>query len=128
MYFEDLSEYVYSGAFGSNRVVNVGWLDTNHQFRTAECSNELLDRLFDLCLSPVNVTRGFHQCSFCVPDPWGIEVIRNSQRVRLGSAEIRVSGDGGIVYASPDLIFHYVEVHQYSPPEEFVNAVLRSTN
>jgi hypothetical protein len=42
----------------------------------------------------------------------------------LGSAEIRVPGSGGRIYAAPDLIYHYVEAHGYRPPDEFVEAVM----
>ena len=43
----------------------------------------------------------------------------------LGSAEIRVLGGGGKVYAAPNLIYHYVAKHKYRPPEEFIEAVMR---
>ena len=32
------------------------------------------------------------------------------------------------IYAAPNLIYHYVAVHHYSPPEEFVEAVLHGPN
>jgi hypothetical protein len=42
----------------------------------------------------------------------------------LGSAEIRIISGQGQLYASPNLIFHHVVGHDYSPPPEFVRAVL----
>jgi len=42
----------------------------------------------------------------------------------LGSAEIRVISGQGQLYAAPNLIYHYVVSHNYSPPPEFVLAVL----
>jgi hypothetical protein len=27
------------------------------------------------------------------------------------------------VYAAPNLIYHYIEVHHYKPPDEFLNAL-----
>jgi len=29
-----------------------------------------------------------------------------------------------VVYAAPDLIYHYVVEHHYCPPDEFIQAVL----
>lgn len=31
-----------------------------------------------------------------------------------------------MVYVAPELILHYIEAHLYKPPDEFINAVLRS--
>jgi hypothetical protein len=42
----------------------------------------------------------------------------------FGSAEIRVPGKGNIVFAAPEMIAHYVIMHEYRPPEEFIEAVL----
>ena len=38
----------------------------------------------------------------------------------LGSAEIRSFSNRGAIFAAPNLIFHYVSVHHYNPPEEFI--------
>lgn len=43
----------------------------------------------------------------------------------VGGAEIRVTGADGTVYATPDMIIHYVERHQYKPPDQFIAAVMR---
>jgi hypothetical protein len=41
------------------------------------------------------------------------------------AAEIRIRGLG-VVYAAPNLVSHHVAVHDYMPPQEFVEAVLKS--
>jgi hypothetical protein len=43
-------------------------------------------------------------------------------RQRSSNGEIRVSGEG-IVFAVPVLIVHYIEVHSYLPPAQFLKAV-----
>ena len=43
--------------------------------------------------------------------------------MHLGSAEIRVQGIDGAVYAAPNLIYHYMANHNYLPPEEFLGAI-----
>ena len=44
-------------------------------------------------------------------------------RLYLGSAEIRVFGPRGKIYAAPNLLFHYVTAHHYKPPVEFLQAL-----
>jgi len=34
-----------------------------------------------------------------------------------------VDGVGGITYAAPDLIYHYIRAHDYAPPEQFTAAL-----
>jgi hypothetical protein len=41
----------------------------------------------------------------------------------LGSAEIRVPGANGRIYAAPDLIYHYMKDCNYLPPREFLEAI-----
>lgn len=139
MYFEDLTSYrygvsdeassliylksfVFRHIFNRN-LINIGWLHSKYTFHRRKSDEPFLDKLFNLCLFPVEKTRGYHVCPFC-KSSFGLEVERNGQKVILGSAEIRVRGLEGKVYAAPNLIYHYVEAHEYSPPEEFIDAVL----
>src|SRR5262249_8758090 len=57
------------------------------------------------------VTWGYHECEFC-------------GKAR-SSSEFEVPGLG-VVYCAPDMITHYVEEHEYRPPQEFIDAVLVS--
>ncbi|MGE7389935.1 hypothetical protein ACQKM2_31090 [Streptomyces sp. NPDC004126] len=63
-------------------------------------------------------TRGFHSCPFCASRVFGSRVSHPQ-----GSAEIWVMG-GDVAYAAPELIAHYVEAHNYLPPNAFIQAVL----
>jgi hypothetical protein len=44
-------------------------------------------------------------------------------RLKLGDAEIIVFGKRGKFYIAPNMIYHYVTVHHYKPPEEFIQAL-----
>jgi len=125
MHFKDLSLYVYDGRV-DEKVLNVGWLDEKHPYKTKEASEDFLNQLFSICQTPVNTTRGYHQCPFCKLKSIGTKAENGLDTIILGSAEIRVEGQRGIVYAAPNLIYHYVETHGYLPPEEFIAAVLAS--
>jgi hypothetical protein len=63
--------------------------------------------------------------------PWRVDARHRSNTAQhngeqrlIGSAEIRVFGKEGAIYAAPTLIYHYVEQHHYKPPADFVHALL----
>lgn len=103
------------------KALSVGWLDATHPFPTAEPSAELLESLWRYCSLSVARTRGLQPCVFCSTD----FVVEEGEGVRLllGSAEIRVIGPTGELFAAPDLIYHYVLKHHYRPPDEFLRAL-----
>ena len=122
MYYPDFTLYCYIKKEAAN-VLNIGWLETPHPFPTKKASEELLDALFEKCLTLVNATRGVHECQFCDVPTWGVEVSRHGKGVFLGNAEMRVKATDGRVYAAPNLIYHYVSEHDYDPPQEFIQAL-----
>ncbi|MCA9938301.1 MAG: hypothetical protein KC418_06645 [Anaerolineales bacterium] len=124
-YFADLSPYTYHARSQRENTWNVGWLDAAHPFSRGEVSAPFLSQLWAFCGAPVVQMRGFHTCELCNAD--GLEMLvvqRDGESRRLGAAEIRVFAPDGRVYAAPDLIYHYVAVHGYCPPDAFVTAVL----
>jgi hypothetical protein len=100
----------------------VGWLEHPAEFNQGVAPVELLPKLRQLVESarekyPHYYFRGVHACSLCAaagcegPGPvWSQENI-----FVPGSDEVFVA-PGGIV--------HYVEEHNYLPPDEFIKAVL----
>ena len=121
-YFPDLSAYKYASTEGSVPTRNIGWLERGASFPVAEPTNELLDRLWRYCSLSVLPTRGLHPCPFC--ERVGIVAEREGSKVLLGSAEIRIfDGAGTVAYAAPNLVYHYVAVHHYLPPAEFLEAI-----
>lgn len=107
-YFVDLSPYP-----GINEGINVaiGWLSLKHDFQKGQVSKEVIVRLQAFCKEPAYVTFGYHKCEFC-----------NNV---IGSGEIVVVGKDKL-YFSPTLIVHYIQEHNYLPPEEFIEAVLNT--
>ena len=139
-YLEDLSEYTYARSEGYRPVTKaVGWLGRGHEFEIAPPSEELLD-LWQYWKVGVEQMRGHHTCEFCpsaisaahdLPslmaalkqDGLGHRATRKGEQLVLGSAEIRVFGEAELIYAAPNLIYHYVLLHQYKPPKDFVRAM-----
>ncbi|QGM47656.1 hypothetical protein [Methylocystis heyeri] len=121
-YYEDLSEYSYhGGAFHRPGTWNVGWLGLGHEFQKAEPTKEVLDKLWRFCRISVAQMRGIHDCEFCGDDSYYAE--RDGEALLLGTSEIRVFSPTGKIYAAPTLIYHYIEHHNYRPPDEFIQAL-----
>jgi len=136
-WFPDLSQYTYMQDSylreltpeGQDTQVklNVGWLDSGHDFPVGEPPAGFLDDLAQLCATNAHArTRGWHRCNLPheqqLEYPFTIKVDGN--QIPLGSAEIRVSSADGTMLTAPNLVWHYVDYHRYLPPPEFVEAVL----
>ncbi len=123
-YFKDLSPYSYFKypQQCAGEQVNVGWLDREAPYLRGNADPDLIAKLLALCKWPVKRTRGWHNCHFCREYP--VRVADSDGRFCLGDGEIRVPGkDGKIIYAAPNLIYHYVVTHRYLPPAEFLEAL-----
>lgn len=105
--------------------LNVGRLGRESRFEVGEPEPGLADALPALArFHRVHVTRGWHGCELCGPGAeYPVSEPSAAGEVTLGSAEIHVPGVDGIVYAAPNLVFHYVVRHHYRPPAAFVRAV-----
>ena len=96
----------------------VGWLSSDHPYPRGPVPAEFLPALRTLrarwhaildLLSWWPACMGVHQCEFC--------------RDCLDNGDIAVPS-GTLLFVSPTMLVHYVEVHGYLPPADFINAVL----
>jgi hypothetical protein len=123
-HFADLTPYSYGAATSPDvDASNIGWLASGIDFTATAPDPQFVDRLWRFCKIAVGQTRGLHECELCHSREANVPR-RNGEELLLGSAEIRVVGDHGQLYAAPNLIYHYVVSHNYSPPPQFVRAVL----
>jgi hypothetical protein len=95
------------------------------KYAVGEVPGNFLEKLLIYCQHPVFLSMGYHECNICGMPSESIRFPDGGYAV-LGSAEIRVFGKNGVVYASPDMIYHYVILHKYTPPDEFIISVLES--
>jgi hypothetical protein len=121
-WFADLTPYVYGSiTSGTATTVNIGWLRHGRVYPTGDAPVEFVERLKELTeLASVQQTRGFHECDLCSQG--------DHESRAHGSSEVRAVGANGIRYAAPSLVYHYVAVHGYRPPQGFVDAVLRAAH
>ncbi len=121
MYFADLSPCRYYG-------LSVGWLEKGHDFPRGTVSDAFLKRLLERCRRPTIRHRGPHCCDFCPSLQEAraacVQELPDGQRVSLGSGVIRVNPRHGVAFVAPTLVYHYIQAHQYLPPQGFIEAVI----
>lgn len=61
---------------------------------------------------------GLHDCEFCIPP----DTAKSSCEKTL------VDKANKIKYILPEMIFHYIEVHQFKPAEEFIKFIMSQGN
>ncbi len=92
----------------------VGWLEYGKPYSTGVIDVQVLNRLTELRVNawePVHFS-GYHRCDLC-----------SGEQGPVGINNLFIPGDG-FLYVSPELIVHYITVHQYAPPAEFCATVL----
>ncbi|MFJ9940425.1 DUF7919 family protein [Streptomyces erythrochromogenes] len=124
-YYRDFSRYTYSDSIIPD--LNVGWLGRWRGFETGGAGLEFMEVLALQAAMPRNLTRGSHPCYFCSKLRLrGVMVSAREFRAEypLGNGEIHAISRSGEVFSAPNMIYHYVDRHGYSPPKEFIRAVL----
>ena len=127
-YYADLSNYEYSNfeyTIEGYKVLNVGWIDGLHKFDQGDISDEILKSLWEYIKIPFNRMRGLY-CDTILDGQNKVFVANfEGYAITLGDAEIRViDEERKIVYASPNMILHYIINHRYYPPQCFIDAVM----
>jgi hypothetical protein len=120
-YFQDLTPYEYFQ--GEKGVLNVGWLSVDYPFLRGEVQPKFVDALAILAHNPDNLCRGSHTCDICCPSTQSYDLA--GRKIGLGNGEVRVIGQDRVIYSAPTLIVHYVAVHNYLPPTDFIEAVMK---
>ena len=107
-------------------LIAVGWLDPAHEYPRGPVGYGIrrkLARMLRTAWVPLAYLGG-HPCEFCLhPRDWRHDDA-NAIPGHPNSFRNLLTPGKGCVYASPELIAHYIAVHEYRPPEEFCEAVL----
>jgi hypothetical protein len=122
-YFEDLVPCDYFGPT-QRPLVAVGWLAQGHPYSKGEVSRSFFGSLTVLAADPWEPVAfaGRQQCPFCVFSGGPGKLVYEGTTVPLGATNIFVPGDEGL-FVAPSLIVHYIDAHEYLPPEVFQAAV-----
>jgi len=126
-HFTDLSPCQYhSGPFDylnwSCPLVAVGWLEHPNAFNSGEVPTHFASKLRALAEQageafPEIQFRGLHDCSLCAFKVDGTSSLSGSH------INLFIPGHHQ-VFVAPGRIDHYIEVHSYQPPFEFIDSVL----
>lgn len=112
MYFPDLSPFA-----DQPKVKAIGWLDLHHPFPQGEVSQvfvEALQQHLEEAWTPF-LSMGIHPCPFCP---------QKKETVLAASGTLLWIPDEQTLYVTPGLVSHYIQSHNYQPPDVFMKAVL----
>jgi hypothetical protein len=113
-WYADHAPCTYFGEDCAPNLKAIGWLAADQPYRTGDLPpivTSNLVRLLKNAYQPVFFLGG-HTCELCPEN--GVS----------GYLNLFVPAKG-FLYVCPELILHYISAHQYRPPNEFCNAVLR---
>jgi hypothetical protein len=100
-------------------VLMVGWLSGRRPFPRGAVPDAFLSALKAHAADAwqLAVSGGVHDCEFCPPEgPFTRENTCNS--------DIWIP-DRNVIYRAPRLIVHYIQHHEYRPPDPYMDAVRR---
>ena len=111
-YIADLSNYCYFAT--GPRLRAIGWLESNQPYEIAPTGKQEIACLREHLKEPFGIVdfMGTHACTLC------------SSRAPNETGELIIPSDS-VCYVAPKMIAHYVEVHRYRPPAEFLATLLR---
>ena len=116
-YYKDLDPCGYFDRppyiYGFKKLYAIGWIDKGQPYKNGKVSRKFIEKLKELINNPhVGMPyMGYHRCFLCSEF--------------LGDDELFVVGKNKI-YACPDSMDHYIEKHEYRPPQEFIDAVMNT--
>ncbi|MEP7123733.1 MAG: hypothetical protein ABJE95_22585 [Byssovorax sp.] len=122
-YYEDLGPCDYFGPI-NGQLLAVGWLDREHAISKGQVTPQFFESLARLVANVWQpfVLAGRHPCEFCIFTGGPSEVQVGDISVSVGAANVFVPTAEG-VYVAPSLVLHYIDAHEYAPPDAFRRAV-----
>jgi hypothetical protein len=97
----------------------IAWLHPDHPYITGAVPTAFLTRLKEFIGRPSRAGD-----DFCFPGFGGLHTCEFCARAHGAGNFGLPSGD--LLFIFPDMIVHYIEVHGYKPPDQFIEALMRS--
>jgi hypothetical protein len=113
-YYKDLERCDYFSLGKDVTLIAVGWLERERHYSTGSVTGEFYQKLQQLLINPwsVGAFAGYHECSLCQFEG------------AKGTNNLFVPHNRKI-YVTPELVLHYINCHNYRPPDEFIEGVLK---
>lgn len=122
-YFADLAPFTQFGPAGAG-LRAIGWLERGRDYTRGSVSRDVFVAIARLAADPwPAITAGRHACDLCAFSGGPFEVHVDKIRVAIGMSDIFVPA-AECVYVAPATIVHYIDSHEYQPPEAFQRAVV----
>jgi hypothetical protein len=124
-YFADLTPCDYFTPDHEGKLLAVGWLDRKKRHTRGDVSKGFILQLHRLLVSPWDQSAflGYFDCPFCRVSSGPRQLTIDNTTVELGNTNLFIPGDS-VVFVAPSLILHYIDAHEYAPPQSFCEAVL----
>jgi hypothetical protein len=105
-------------------IYNIGWLE-NSDFPKGDFNLNLLNKIKTILFANrVNLSRGISYCKICKTREH-IYINYKDKQELLGISEFWIPNKNySNILVAPDLIIHYIEIHNYLPPEDFIDNVM----
>lgn len=123
--YDDLTPLPYFGDDWAEVLVAVGWLGRSGPYSWGPIEAAFVEALVNQLRDPWEPVAGggFHKCEFCRLNEAPPTLSHAGIQLTMGVSNLFIPGDGTI-YCAPSLIAHYIDAHEYRPPEAFMRAVL----
>ena len=127
-FYEDLAPCDYFGPEFAPRLRAVGWLEDGRAYRRGRIEARLVHKLALLLSEPWEHERSVdpHACSLCPfsGGPAEFRFVRGAGMppVPMGNRNLYVPGVDTL-YVVPSFALHYIDAHEYAPPDAFTEAV-----
>ncbi len=97
----------------------IGYLDITEPYEKGIVSQSFVNKLKQIQKSGMTLgSLGSHECTFCIDEG------NYEGRARSSCEKILVDKENKIKYIFPEMIFHYMEAHEFKPSNEFIGFVM----
>lgn len=98
------------------KFIAVGYLILDEEFEKGKVPKEFIEKLRLLWSEGITLASlGYHTCEFC----------KGKNKATSSSEKTLIDKENNIQYIFPEMIFHYIEVHNYLPPLNFIKFVMK---
>ena len=93
----------------------IGYLDITESYEKGIVSQTFVNKLKQIWdTGATSMTLGFHTCEFC----------EGKDKATSSSEKTILDKENKIKYIFPEMLFHYMEAHEFKPSNEFIRFVM----
>ena len=124
-HYADLAPCNYFTPNHDGKLLAVGWLSRWRRYSRGAVSDDVVARIHQLLVDPWDPDGflGWHDCNFCRVTNGPRQLTLDNVTVHLGISNLFIPTVDRL-FVAPSLILHYIDAHDYSPPQDFFDAVM----